>query len=163
MRLVVIPGCHLIGLHFEASWNELSYEACRAWRSLFFYSPSIPSRVGDVFARVSLWENDGLHGEFIGLTSTLATVVPKGLGSLDIPGAKFLYERCLGTPMAIRETFGTMYAWARQRSLRTDEYRIDSGYQRELGPQSHHLYVRLSEQDQTQHHPTQQGLFPAAA
>jgi hypothetical protein len=162
MRLVIIPGCHLIGLHFEASWNELSYEACRAWRSLFSRSPSIPSRVGDTFVRVSLWESDGLHGEFIGLTSTLATTVP-GLRSLDIRGANFVYEHCIGTPMAIRDTFGNMYAWARQRCLRTDEYRIDSGYQRELGPQSHHLYVRLSEQNQTRHDSTQQSAYAAAA
>jgi hypothetical protein len=112
---------------------------------------------------VSLWENDGLYGEFIGLTSALATKAPKGLGSLDIPGAKFVYERCLGTPMMIRETFGSMYTWARQRALRTDDYRIDSGYQLELGAQSHDLYVRLSEQNQAQRDSTQQSLLLAAA
>jgi hypothetical protein len=149
MRLVVIPGCRLIGLYFEASWNELSLEVRRAWERLFSRSLDIPKQIGDHFVRVSLWENDGLHGEFVGSTVASAVQVPTGLGSLDICSAKFVYEPCSGTEMAVRETFGSMYAWARQRSLRTDEYRIDSGYRapgdHAIVARKHELYVRLSE------------------
>ncbi len=149
MRLVVIPGCRLIGLYFEASWNELSLEVRRTWDRLFSRSPDIPKQIGDQFVRVSLWENDGLHGEFVGSTVASAVRAPKGLGSLDIHSAKFVYEPCAGTEMAVRETFGTMYAWAKQRSLRTDEYRIDSGYRapsdHSIVARQHELYVRLSE------------------
>ncbi len=149
MRLVVIPRCRLIGLYFEASWNELSFEGHRMWSQLFSRSLDIPKRIGEQFVRVSLWENDGLHGEFVGSMVASTARVPTGLRSLDIPAATFIYEPCAGTAMAVRDTFGTMYAWARQRSLRTDEYRIESGYSApsdlSIAARQHELYVRLSE------------------
>ncbi len=162
MRLVVIPGCRLIGLYFDASWNELSFEVHRAWDRLFTRSLEIPKRIGDQFVRVSLWENDGLHGEFVGSTVASAVHVPKGFRSLDIHSAKFVYEACSGTAMAVGETFGTMYAWARQNSLGTDEYRIDSGYRApsdlSVVTRQHDLYVRLSEG-----RPARSSVLPAAA
>ncbi len=167
MRLVVIPGCRLIGLYFEASWNELSLEAHRAWDYLFSRSRDIPKQIGDQFIRVSLWENDGLHGEFVGSTVASAVPVPKGLRSLGIHPAKFVYEPCAGTEMAVRETFGTMYAWAQQRALRTDEYRIDSGYRApsdlSIVARQHELYVRLSEMRSAHSSVLPTSVLPTAA
>ncbi len=146
MRLVVIPGCRLIGLYFEASWNERAFEVQRAWRRLASYTSSVSEQKHGDCLHVTLWENDGLHGEFVGAIAR--GDVPEGLTVLDIPAGTFVYQSSAGTATAVRDAFGTMYAWARRRSLRTDEYRIESGCeQRVLGEvRPHDLYVRLTDE-----------------
>lgn len=71
---------------------------------------------------------DSAYLQLVGVPLREGAAVPHGFTAVHIPAQKLLRHRHVGTVAGIADSFGAMYAWARQHGVALGDFKLDFGY-----------------------------------
>lgn len=141
MKIVEHPAMLCVGIAVRADWRSLWTEMPRAWRRLFARRGDIEHRQGDVFMDISLDKRGDEYLQLVCARVSRADYVPDGMRAVEVPAQSYVYHRHRGPAAGIAESFGRMYAWARESGYDAGEFKLDIGYTPQGDERPHDLYV----------------------
>lgn len=143
MEIVEKGPLRIVGIEVLGEWEALWTEVPKAWRLLHERAAEIVGREDDVFVDVSVEKTGSRYRQVVGAVVESDAPVPHGMTAVDVPAQQYLHHRHEGPVQAIAESFGRIYAWARESGLRAGEFKLDVGYTQAGDETMHDLFVRI--------------------
>lgn len=144
MTLVDRGPMTVVGLPIRAVWDDLWTEVPKAWETLFARLAEIQHRLDDRLIDVSLTKTGNEYLQLVGAHVSQVRRIPEGMCAVSIPPHRFIYNRHVGPVQDIAESFGTMYAWAREHAHSAGAFKVDIGYTVDGDELEHDLYIALA-------------------